>query len=48
MIDESQKFAKMDKKIKEQAEAKLALERLAYSLRSGNYDLFDQQIYSHF
>jgi len=40
MIDESQKFAKMDKKIKEQAEAKLALERLAYSLRS---DLDDKE-----
>lgn len=35
MIEESEKFARMDKKVKEQAEAKLELERLAYSLKSG-------------
>ena len=35
MVEESQKFAKMDKKIRQHAESKLALERLAYSLRAG-------------
>jgi molecular chaperone DnaK (HSP70) len=34
MVEDSQKFAKMDKKIKEQAEAKLQLERTAYNLRT--------------
>merc|ERR1739848_3197 len=34
MVEESQKFAKMDKKIKQHAESKLELERLAYSLRT--------------
>ncbi|KAL5269342.1 hypothetical protein ACHWQZ_G002982 [Mnemiopsis leidyi] len=38
MIEESEKFARMDKKVKEQAEAKLELERLAYSLKSDMED----------
>ena len=35
MVEESEKFAALDKKVKEQAESKLELEKLAYSLKTG-------------
>lgn len=35
MVEDSENFAEMDKKLKQQTEAKMELEKLAYTLREG-------------